>query len=682
MLSQGINPISLKPPGRLQWRRLLVSTLLLPIGLLLPTSARATTTVADFAAFGSASCLIGYEAEITDSANPGGLASLLVGGMGLVDVRLGATIGGVRAGNTLQIGKGAGAGIALVLGDAIGNNEIELTQGARVQGNVDGGSSILVGQNAEVTGNVTSAADITVDPAGTVGGSVNPFSTPLSVPNIALPAVNTISPGPTAVGNGTSGQSVAPAPGAWGALRVGTSSQVTLSAGEYHFSTIDIGQNSTLVLNVVAGQEIAIFVAGDVNFANALTVRIGDGTGDQNARRKATGPLVYLETHGRFLLQQNGQWVGAAFAPFDEVVFGLSSHIWGAGYGVQVELRQGCLLDFTGPERFTGPGALFPLIDFALYAEDDVAVGRDVMVDFAAPIGANDDVKVKQGGQTGSVRAGGKLFTGLEATIHGSQIGNRRVYVRDSSSVLGSVDGGTTSGRVILGPESTVDGVVNSGGSVLQQVGASVTCGSPPCIFENSADTAVHSLLDLETVIGPSTDVAATLAGTPARVAVDRPPGTSTILAPGVYGSMNLGTGNQLALASGDYFFDSIRAGRDLVLKLNLSGGEIAIFVGSDAIFGRGLTIDLAGGDATDIYLEAHGRRVLLSSDGEWVGTIWAVNGNISFGRGTSVTGAAFAGKDIQLKRDNSVTFALADRLYLTGSPSGAFLDGLEAAAY
>ncbi len=648
--------------------------LCLPLGLV-PAAAGATT-VADFAAFGSASCLIGYQAEVTDSAAPGDIASLLVGGMGNVDVRLGAIVGGVRAGNSLHLGKGAGAGFALIRGDTIGNADIEIVQGATVQGDVDGGSTVLVGQNGHVTGDVTAGAGITVDPTAVVGGTLAPFSTPASVPNIALPAVSTITPGVTAVGNGTSGQTVAPVPGAWSTLHVGASSQVSLSAGEYHFSSIDIGQNSTLVLNVGAGQEIAILVAGDVDIGNALSIRIGDGTGDQDARRKETAPRVYLETHGRFLLQQNGQWVGTAVAPFDEVVFGTSTHVWGAGYGVQVELRQGALLDYDAADRFSGPDAVFPRIDLALYAEDDVVVGRDVVVDFAAPVGANHDIKVKRGGQTGSVRAGGKLFTGLDAEIHGSQIGNRRVYVRRGSHVLGSVDGGTTHGRIVLGPESSIEGVVNSAGDVLQQAGATVTCGTPPCIFENSAETAFHSSLDLEAVIGPATDVAGALAAVPGRPDIDRSRGISTTLAPGVYGTLSLGARNGLSLSSGEYFFESIQAGEGLALELDLSGGEIAIFVLGNAIFGHDLTVEVTGDDATGIFLEVQGPRVLFGSGGQWIGTIWATGGDVIFGQGTTLTGAIFAGRDIVLKRDNSVVFALADRLLISGSPSGAFLEG------
>ena len=112
----------------------------------------------------------------------------MVGGNGTVHVKFGATVGGVRAGGDLVLGKSSGSGATglAVRGDVIGNGEIFIYPQSTIQGDIDAGSDVVVGQNSTVTGTVTSAADISVDSTSTVGASV-PFGTPTTTPNITLP---------------------------------------------------------------------------------------------------------------------------------------------------------------------------------------------------------------------------------------------------------------------------------------------------------------------------------------------------------------------------------------------------------------------------------------------------------------------------------------------------------------
>ena len=148
-------------------------------GILTCATGASAQTFLDFAALGSTSCILGKDVVLKDSNDPSGanLATLLVGGNGTVHVKFGATVGGVRAGGDLVLGKSSGSGATglAVRGDVIGNGEIFIYPQSTIQGDIDAGSDVVVGQNSTVTGTVTSAADISVDSTSTVGASV-PFA--------------------------------------------------------------------------------------------------------------------------------------------------------------------------------------------------------------------------------------------------------------------------------------------------------------------------------------------------------------------------------------------------------------------------------------------------------------------------------------------------------------------------
>jgi hypothetical protein len=637
-------------------------------------------TFLDFAALGSTNCILGKDVVLEDSNDPSGtnLATLLVGGNGSVHVKFGGTVGGVRAGGDLVLGKSSGSGATglAVRGDVIGNGEIYIHPKSSIEGDVDAGEDVVVGQNSTVTGTVTSAADISVDPTSTVGASV-PFGSPATVPNITLPTATTFTPGTSTVGDGSGNANFTLPPGDYGVLNMGVASTLALSSGTYTFQSIDMGQNSTLELNFTTSgapvviDEISILVTGDVDFGNSLDVNVNGEAGTSTAadveRKDYSGGLV-LETHGSFHLQQNSQWVGLVIAPFGNIDFGIQSKIWGAGWSLDTHVKQGCVIDFQLADRFIGDGVRIPRIDFALYSEKKTTVGGDVIVSFTASVGSNGDVKVKSGGQTGSVRTGSKLFTGIAATINGNQVGNRRAYIRDGSIVNGNVDGGTDSGRVILGRDTTINGTVRSGNDILRGEGSVVNCSSAVCVEPNSDETASHTLLDLMDVLVDGT--VATITGTDVATDHNIKRDEALTLAPGTYGRVKLGARSVLNLIHGEYYFESLITGSGGTINMDLtSGDELAIFALRDVKIGKNQVINLTGGDAPDVYVEVH-NNFKIGTGSDWFGTVYAPYKNVIIGQDIPFVGAAYAGKNVIVKDGGSVDFELADRFYtIVGTP-------------
>jgi len=660
-------------------KRHFLSSLLLA-GLVFSATNVGAQSFLDFAALGSTSCVLGKDVVLKDSNDPAGtnLATLLVGGNGTVHVKFGGTVGGVRAGGDLVLGKSSGSGATglAVRGDVIGNGEIYIHSQSSIEGDVDAGDEVVVGQNSNVTGTVTSAADISVDPTSTVGAAV-PFGSPASVPNITLPPATTFSPGTTPVGDGSGNANINLAPGNYGELDMGVASTLTLSSGTYTFQSIDMGQNSTLELNFTTSgapvviDEISIRVTGDVDFGNSLDVDVngeaGTGTTADVERKDYSGGLV-LETHGSFHLNQNSQWVGLVIAPFGNIDFGIQSEIWGAGWSLDTHVKQGCVIDFQLADRFDGPGVRVPKIDFALYSEKKTTVGGDVTVSFTASVGSNGDVKVKSGGQTGSVRTGGKLFTGIAATINGNQVGNRRSYIRDGSTVHGSVDGGTDKGRVILGRDTEIFGKVRSTNDILRGENSVVTCSEILCVQPESDETASHTLIDLMEVLVDGT--VASIAGTDVATDYNIKRDEALTLAPGTYGRVKLGARSVLNLTHGEYYFESLITGSDGTINMDLtSGDELAIFALRDIKIGKNQVINLTGGDASDVYVEVH-NNFKIGTGSDWFGTIYAPYKNVIIGQDIPFEGAAYAGKNVIVKDGGSVEFELADRLYtIVGTP-------------
>lgn len=114
-------------------------------------------------------------------------------------------------------------------------------------------------------------------------------------------------------------------------------------------------------------------------------------------------------------------------------------------------------------------------------------------------------------------------------------------------------------------------------------------------------------------------------------------------LDPGHYGTLTLGNNAELSLVAGTYRFDSIIGNNDVSLKVDVTEGDIRVFVDGQVIFGNILDattslMDLVeGGGAEHVYFETH--YGLLAEETEaawamgnnsiWYGAIYAPYGDI-----------------------------------------------------
>ncbi len=221
-----------------------------------------------------------------------------------------------------------------------------------VSGNVDAAGTITVEWNAFIDGYARSGSTISVSGGGGVSGTRTQYSaapprlTPIPPTGFTVPPTpkastftasgtnqnagwqtNLILPANTAAGVAVSG---APS---YGSLTLGGQNILTLSTGNYYFTSITANTQVTLRLNL-SGGPINIFVTGAVNLGDTFRVQVStDGT-NYVAMTSASNSLaskVYLETHSTLTTNNLGQWFGTIYAS-DNINFGSSNTIIGSYY--------------------------------------------------------------------------------------------------------------------------------------------------------------------------------------------------------------------------------------------------------------------------------------------------------------------------------------------------------------
>lgn len=129
-------------------------------------------------------------------------------------------------------------------------------------------------------------------------------------------------------------------------------------------------------------------------------------------------------------------------------------------------------------------------------------------------------------------------------------------------------------------------------------------------------------------------------------------------LAPGSYLNITLGGAATLNLSAGDYFLNSLTAGNGLTINVDLTGGEVNIFV-TDAFSAGGIqAMNLTGGTFQDVNVETHHAnanafRVGGGNGTNWKGNVFTPFGDIHLGSGSStglVEGFLWAGRDVDLE--------------------------------
>ncbi|MEK7204622.1 MAG: hypothetical protein AAB254_03860, partial [candidate division NC10 bacterium] len=119
-------------------------------------------------------------------------------------------------------------------------------------GNIGGNGDITLEQNTAITGSV-SAGDAIHDTASgvTISGTRPPLAAAKSFPSIT--------------------PSTTPTSG----LSIGNNATVNLTAGTYYYTTINIGNNSSIT---TSGGPVTIYVTGEVDIGNSVTIGANPGT--------------------------------------------------------------------------------------------------------------------------------------------------------------------------------------------------------------------------------------------------------------------------------------------------------------------------------------------------------------------------------------------------------------------
>lgn len=123
-------------------------------------------------------------------------------------------------------------------------------------------------------------------------------------------------------------------PGKYGALKVTDNRKVYLTSGEYYFSSISLGQSSSLrLVNVTAQKGLHVFVTGDVTEAPSVMTFV-NGKAFADADLTLAGKVIW-EVLGKFdqTAAANGgsdEWFGTIFTPTGRIAFGSNSKLTGS----------------------------------------------------------------------------------------------------------------------------------------------------------------------------------------------------------------------------------------------------------------------------------------------------------------------------------------------------------------
>ena len=290
----------------------------------------------DFVVYGTSSVSVGKNVVVVDGA---------VGGDSDVSIDEDPQTRDLYGSGQLTLKNNAG-----VDGSIVFNDQITIETGSQIQGDVDAGGPIQIKLDTTVDGSVVSADSVSTESNVTVAGGITEFGSPDGFVAPQLPSASVIVTDPNNDLDLGFGVTTSLAPGAYGDLKMDKQNVLSLSAGEYSFDLIDADESLQIQLDT-SGGEIAIFVAGDVNFALNLDVIITGGDASQ----------VYLETHGAFSIGENSDWVGTVFAPTGDINIAKNAIVVGAAYsGQQINVDDNASLTLDASTRLTGVSDVDP----------------------------------------------------------------------------------------------------------------------------------------------------------------------------------------------------------------------------------------------------------------------------------------------------------------------------------
>ncbi len=293
---------------------------------------------------------------------------------------------------------------------------------------------------------------------------------------------------------------------------------------------------------------------------------------------------------------------------------------------------------------FEGTPDQNPLSFFVAFGTERLKVGKKLKVADGF-IGGDQKAKIGKKSQTLEIRAGDKLKIRKKTEIDGDVIADGKIKVQKRSQIDGDLDGGDL---VKLQKKVTVNGQVTAAGEVKTKRGVTILndvfAMSDPIAFESPE---LPAPTDFTT--DPNNDIRVTRS-------------MSADLEPGAYGDLKAKKNAVVNLTSGEYFFDRFKIGRNGTLNMDVSDGDISIFVDRTAKLSRNAGVTLIGGAAESIFLEAH-RKIKLAVNVDWLGTLYAPNNKVKLGRGTSLEGAAYSGGKLVVRKRSTLDLVPANQL-------------------
>lgn len=345
--------------------------------------------------------------------------------------------------------------------------------------------------------------------------------------------------------------------------------------------------------------------------------------------------------------------------------------------------------------------------DFSILAENDVTIGQNAIIE--GNTGSNSgNVDVGSGAILGSIFGGGSVQSvGTSAIVLGKVVSNGLTDLGPSVIITDSLNSG---GAATIGPGANISSDVTSAGTTQIDpnvfIGGNLLSGSDLTVDANSSiqgNAGVNGNVTVNngaSIVGHVTHSGTlTLNGSgsvgsestgPSVVNPESFPGAAlppaniftaggsdittvgnqtTTLLPGTYGTLDLGASNILNLTAGSYFFDAIDIGNNLDFNIDLTGGNLLLYILGDADFGQGLDVFLTNGDAFNIFIETHGN---WEAAGNWYGTVLAPFGDITLGQDSIAFGAFYSGDQIDIQQGVSLTFQLSPLTTPTTVPEPA----------
>jgi cytoskeletal protein CcmA (bactofilin family) len=279
---------------------------------------------------------------------------------------------------------------------------------------------------------------------------------------------------------------------------------------------------------------------------------------------------------------------------------------------------------------------------FTLFAGKNIALEQGTRV--AGDIAAKGNIQAKIGAEIkGNILATGNVTLEQSANVRGDINAGSKVNLNYQSQVGGKVSTSTSDRTAV-----TLEQGAKVGGTISHKEGTKLTTGIDAShggeVFTSVTAPALQELPKATTFSAGTT-------------AFNLNAYTSSTLAGGSYGGVNIGYDSTLTLSAGSYYFDSLNVNAEGKFIFDLSGGAINLYIKKDVNIGEKFEFVTLNGSAGDIYTETLGNWNQGSS-GAWYGTLFGsgTDSTLHFNQNSTIGGTFLATKNIQLDLNSTVT--------------------------